>query len=393
MYNEKGLLQELKSSAFWTAFLTLLLLMFYRTENSISDILIVLPFFIVLYYFFFSIGKEKVSARMRTWIDSDVRKMIIFPVLLMSFYFFYVLLTKQNPFYGTLALLPYLIFFPILMFVVCRQKVQQINWIDFTSFMLCLVLVSFIKVNPVGNLPFNGEGFDSVYRIIIMLNAVYVFSIIRGLDDVGFFPVFKWKFLWIAMWVWFVFYLIVVIVGYSVDFVKFIGHKSVTILFLNKIVITLIATFFHTAIYEELFFRGILQNMLSKRIGQTGSWKIFWKWGLLVLLPLALLVGYTLRGNMKWFPALMTLIIFAVAFFIERANKNKTGVFTGLAITSVIFGLVHYHSGAIIYIGFACLAGWAYGYTYIKTRNVFYSALVHTLVNSSVLIFGLEYMM
>jgi len=133
--------------------------------------------------------------------------------------------------------------------------------------------------------------------------------------------------------------------------------------------------------------------MLVKRIGQSGSWKVFWKWGIVILLPFAFLVGYTLNGALKWFPAVITLAIFAVAFSIERANKNKPGVYTGLAITSVIFGLVHYHSGAIIYIGFACVAGWAYGYTYIRTKNVFYSAIVHTLVNCSDLIFGLKFMM
>jgi uncharacterized protein len=85
-------------------------------------------------------------------------------------------------------------------------------------------------------------------------------------------------------------------------------------------------------------------------------------------------------------------LLFAAAYFIEKSEKQITGVYTALAITSVIFGLVHYHSGAIVYIGFACLAGWAYGYTYIKTKNVYYSAIVHTLVNSSVLIFGLEFM-
>ena len=87
----------------------------------------------------------------------------------------------------------------------------------------------------------------------------------------------------------------------------------------------------------------------------------------------------------------MVLLIFIAAFLIERAGKNSSGVYTALAITSALFGLVHYHSGAIIYIGFACVAGWAYGYTYLKTKNVFYSAIVHTLVNSSVLIFGLEF--
>jgi hypothetical protein len=95
---------------------------------------------------------------------------------------------------------------------------------------------------------------------------------------------------------------------------------------------------------------------------------------------------------MQWFPALVTLVIFLAAFFIEKSGKFQFGVYTALAITGVTFGLVHYHAGSIVYIGFACIAGWAYGYTWIKTGNVFYSALVHTLVNSSALIFGLELM-
>ncbi len=56
----------------------------------------------------------------------------------------------------------------------------------------------------------------------------------------------------------------------------------------------------------------------------------------------------------------------------------------------MIFGLVHYHAGSIIFVGLAAIGGWAYGYTYIKTKNVFYAALVHTLVNTSALMFGLE---
>jgi hypothetical protein len=51
---------------------------------------------------------------------------------------------------------------------------------------------------------------------------------------------------------------------------------------------------------------------------------------------------------------------------------------------------VHYHAKSIIYIGLACVAGWAYGYTYIKTKNVFYSAVVHALVGTGAMIFGLK---
>jgi membrane protease YdiL (CAAX protease family) len=72
---------------------------------------------------------------------------------------------------------------------------------------------------------------------------------------------------------------------------------------------------------------------------------------------------------------------------IERHKFEKLGTYTALAITSVFFGLVHFHSGSMLFVGLASVAGWAYGYTYLKTQNVFYAALVHTLVNSSELLF------
>jgi len=383
--------RELIRSVFWTVSLTALFLLFNGSVNRWHDVLIALPFFIVLYFLFFSTGKEVVSSVIKKWIGSAILRMLVFPFVLLVLYFLYVLLNQQNPVQGTLALIPYLFIFPVLLFLVRRYRTQKIDWLDFTTFVIFLLLTTFIKVEPSGNLPFAGKDFGSVYKISLMLIAVYTFGTIRGLDDIGLVPVLNLKYLWTAVWVWFVFYLFVVVVGYSVDFIKYIGHELVTKELVTKIGLTLFVTFLNTAIFEELFFRGILQNMLMKRIGQAKSWKIFWLCGLLIAIPLAFLVGYTLKGGMQWFPALMVTLIFIAAWLIERAGKNGSGVYTALAITSSIFGLVHYHSGAIVYIGFACIAGWAYGYTYIKTKNVFYCAVVHTLVNSSVVIFGLEF--
>ena len=391
MEPNNDLKSDFKHSTLWTALLVILFLLFNWSESSFQNLLITLPFFIILYFIFFTIGRTEVIYRLKNWIGQDFKKVIAFPSLLLFLYGIYLPLNGQNPLQGALALIPYLIIFPLLLFVLSRHGVKKIDWIDFTAFVIYLLLANFVKVDPSGNLPFNGEEFDSIYRISLMVMAVYSFSIIRGLDDIGFIPVLNWKYLWTAVWVWAAFYFFVFIVGYQVNFIKIVGHNSINIELLRKIGITLLITFLHTAIFEELFFRGILQNMLTKRIGQAKTWKIFWQIGFAILLPLAFLVGYTLKGSMQWFPAFMVTSIFAAAYLIERAGKSNSGVYTALAITGSLFGLVHYHSGAIIYIGFACLAGWAYGYTYIKTKNVFYSALVHTLVNSSVVIFGLEF--
>ena len=97
-----------------------------------------------------------------------------------------------------------------------------------------------------------------------------------------------------------------------------------------------------------------------------------------------------MKGSMHWFPALITGLLFAAAYGLEKMKGTKDGGYTALAITSVIFGLVHFHSGSIIFTGLACIGGWAYGYVYLKTKNVFYCALLHALVNSTPLMLGLE---
>jgi hypothetical protein len=390
METAKKFKRDLAKSALITGLLALLFVFFNGTGHSWNELLVALPFFIVLYFLFFSVGSGAVSGQLQKWMDSDVRKMVIFPFVLFLLFVGYVLLNDENPFGGVLSLVPYLLIFPVLAFASRKTKLTKLDWYDFAVFVIFLLPTTLIHVNPAGNLPFSGANFDSVYRISVILIAVYSFGIIRKLDDVGFVPEFKSKKLWTALWVWAAFYLFVLAIGIPVHFIKVTGHNAVTFELIRTILFTLLVTFLHTAVFEELFFRGILQNMLSKRIAQSGAWLVFWKWGFVILVPLALLVGYSLKGGMHWFPAFMTILLFAAAFGIEKSGKNAVGVYTALAITSTLFGLVHFHSGAIVYIGFACVAGWAYGFTYLKTKNVFYSALVHTLVNSSALIFGLE---
>ena len=239
-------------------------------------------------------------------------------------------------------------------------------------------------------MPVIGESFDSFAHILIILTGGYSFGIVRGIKKVGFSLQFKWNYLITALLSWAGFYLFVVVFGMSVNFIKVIGYSQPFVILIKTIIITMIGTFLHTALFEELFFRGILQNMLAKRIGQAKTWKTFWIIGFVILFISAILFGYTLEGKMKWFPAFVTVLLFGSAWRIENSGKFDAGIYTSLVLTAVTFGLVHYHAKNIIYIGLACIAGWAYGYTYLKTKSVFYSAIVHTLVNSSVMIFGLE---
>lgn len=392
MNSKIELLRELKNSVLWTALLSIFYLIAGINATNTADFLFALPFFLVLYFTVFSIGKKSVIQSLRKWIRKNWMNSLAIPVAMLIAYAFYLLINGQNPIDGNPLFGIYIVLFPSLAFALWPNKSSKIGWFDFTVFALILLPGALLKIDQNSEIPFSGGGFDSLFHNMIILSGAYAFAIVRGIPEVGFFPELKWKSLVTAVWVWLAFYACVVIVGFSVDFIQYTGYEKTFDVLIKSIFFTMIGTFLHTALFEELFFRGILQNMLARRIGQAKSWKIFWGIGFIILFASAILVGYTLDGKMKWFPALVTILIFAAAYFIENSHKFEMGVYTSLALTGVTFGLVHYHAKSIIYIGFACLAGWAYGYTYIKTKNVFYSALVHMLVNTSVLIFGLKMM-
>ncbi len=387
--------KRLKDSLVKGALATLVLLSFFLAytigKSPATELVIALPFFLAYYFLQFTIGAEPVISAFQDWIGKNRWNVLLFPTAMLSLYFVYLLLNGQSIVRGNPALLVYILYFPVAVFAWRNDPVRKIGWLDFTVFTLALLPSALFSIKQNSNVPING-GFDSLSHLMIIFTGVYAFAVVRGIKEVGFELNLGWKSLRTALLVWIAFYSFVFIFGRSVNFITIIGYSEPLDVWLKSLLFTMIGTFLHTALYEELFFRGILQNMLAKRIGQGKSWFIFWAIGFGILLLGALLVGYTLEGQMKWFPALVTVVLFGAAYLLEKSGKYGFGVYTALAITGVTFGLVHYHAKSIVYIGLACLAGWAYGYTYHKTKSVFYSALVHTLVNTGVLIFGLKMM-
>lgn len=376
--------------------ITIILLLFWifkvSGNCSVTDLVITLPFFLFFYFAQFTMGKASVILAFQNWIRQKWWNVLLFPTVMFLLYLIFLQINGQNILKGNPGLLLYIIYFPVAVFALRTEPDRKIGWLDFTVFTLALLPSALFSIKQNSEMPISGGGFDSISHLMIILSGVYAFAVVRGLKEVGFVLELNWKSLRTALLVWIAFYSLVFVFGTAIDFIQITGYSEPIDVLLKSILFTLIGTFLHTALFEELFFRGILQNMLTRRIGQGKSWLIFWIIGFFILLVGAIVVGYTLDGNMKWFPALVTVVMFGSAFLIEKSGKYGIGVYTSLAITGVTFGLVHYHAKSIIYIGLACVAGWAYGYTYIKTKNVFYSAIVHTLVNTGVLIFGLKMM-
>ncbi|MBK7106921.1 MAG: CPBP family intramembrane metalloprotease [Ignavibacteriae bacterium] len=381
---------EFLRSLFITVFLFLFYTFFIWEKTELEDFLISVPYFLICYFIFFSIGSDKISKNLSNLINYNLRKAIFFPLLLVTIYYSYIFVNGENPLQGTTFLFPFFILFPTLIFLSKNENIYKIDWIDFFTFTLFLLPTTLIKFEPNTNLPFSGGGFDSLFRITIMIIIVYSFSIIRKLNDVGFYPIFSLKFLKIAIVSWISFYVAALIIGLNFEFIKFVGYKEVSV---NQTLIgtrEVLAVFLHTAIFEELFFRGLLQNLLSKRIYQSQKWLTFWKWGFIILAVLSALTGFLMKGKYGWIILAVTIILFSTSFYFENKKFDKIGSYTSLAITSIIFGIVHFHAGSIVFVALASLAGWAYGYTYLKTKNVFYAALVHALVNNTDLFLGLE---
>ncbi len=388
---DKRLIDAMVKGGLATSVLLLFFLAYTIGKSALSELLIALPFFLIFYFVQFTLGSVQIILVFQQWILKNRWNVLLFPSLLLSLYLAYLLLNGQNVLNGNPGLLLYMLYFPIAVFAWRNDPGRRIGWLDFTVFTLALLPSALFSIKQNSNVPING-GFDSLSHLMVIFTGVYAFAVVRGIKDMGFELNLSWKSLRIALLVWIAFYSFVFIFGRSVNFITIIGYAEPVDVWLKTLLFTMIGTFLHTALYEELFFRGILQNMLAKRIGQGKSWFIFWAIGFGILLVGAFVVGYTLDGEMQWFPALVTVVLFGAAYLLEKSGKYGFGVYTALAITGVTFGLVHYHAKSIVYIGLACLAGWAYGYTYHKTKSVFYSALVHTLVNTGVLIFGLKMM-
>ena len=171
--------------------------------------------------------------------------------------------------------------------------------------------------------------------------------------------------------------------------VSYVGHGPITIAGLREGLRECLFILLYTALFEELVCRGLLQNMVARSIAQAGQWRSAWRICLVIYLPLALAAGYTLNVGYGWLPALVCLGLFAAADRLERRGRQRLGDYAALAIVGTAFGLAHYHAHSVAFIAMGMIAGWTNGYLYLRTRNLLYPVLLHALINSSPVFFGL----
>ncbi len=199
-----------------------------------------------------------------------------------------------------------------------RPAVGKLFWQDVVVLALVGLPVEFGWIR--GSFPH--PGLSALPKILLMDSTLYAFLVVRRLEGVGYDFRARVRDLVIGVRECSFFAPIAIALGIAIGFIVPHGGMPAA----SSGLAALLVTFFFVAIPEELFFRGLLQNLLEPRIGYVGS----------------------------------------------------------LFVTAVVFGLSHFNKPLPFnwrYVSLATIAGLFYGRAWHDRRRILSSATTHTLVD------------
>jgi membrane protease YdiL (CAAX protease family) len=197
-------------------------------------------------------------------------------------------------------------------------KAQRLLWQDVV---VLLVLALTLELGL-----FSGAwlhpGLGSLPKLYLCDVALYLYLVVRGVEGIGYSFVPDATAFAIGAREWLYFTPFAFGLGFALHFISF--HPRVHSA--AHIAAAALVTFLLTAVPEELFFRGLLQNLLEPHLGRVRA----------------------------------------------------------LAVASVLFGLSHFHKGAVFnwrYVLLATVAGIFYGRAWRARRQLLASSITHTAVD------------
>jgi uncharacterized protein len=166
-------------------------------------------------------------------------------------------------------------------------------------------------------------GVSAVPKLLLVDAALYAYLVVRRLDGVGYDFRPRWRDFGVGFREWLLFAPIGIGLGLALGFIHFYARVPP----MGTAAAAWLITFLFVAIPEELYFRGLLLNLLQPRIGKNWA----------------------------------------------------------LAVSSVIFGLSHFNKGMQPfnwrYVLLATIAGVFYGRAWLDRRRLFCSATTHAAVD------------
>jgi CAAX protease family protein len=241
---------------------------------------------------------------------------IILAALLVLPYLVFALPTGQFRWSTALAILVVTIGLSVLLQF--SDLSRQLAWQDIVTLAVLVGIHLLRLLEPAWPYP----GLAALPKLLLTDILLYLYLVVRGLDGIGYSLVPSASAVKIGLREWLFFLPIGVGLGTILQFTRFHPHWPAV----SSLVAGMVLTFLFIAIPEELFFRGILQNLLETRLGRRAA----------------------------------------------------------LILASVLFGLSHYHRGGTFdwrYVLLASLAGVFYGRAWRANHQLLASIIMHTAVD------------
>ncbi len=321
-----GARRRLKSRWLWSAGLTLSLVMLAGVvavagDHSGVPLVMALTVLAMLLFPYLSFATTSFARDLGWWMrrSSNAVLLQIFAFFLAG-YLVYAVGTSSFA-WGSLARIAAFVAVPTLLVLPVRRR-ADVTWLDWLAIAAIWMPFDFGLLKDIWTWPAGGAAY--LLNTVMAINlAMILFVSWRGFAGVNFRFSMERKDVKVALLGFGGFLAVALPFGLATEFIGF--HPQVDPV---KAFLTPIGFFFFVGIPEELLFRGLVQNLLQKRLGR---------------------------------PIL------------------------GLVVSSVIFGATHLNNGPLPdwrYFVLATIAGLFYGFIYMRTKSLAVPALVHAMVDS-----------
>jgi len=281
-----------------------------------------------LLFLYIFLGNPSFINKMKVWLNEGIWRKLLAPIPLLAAYLVYYFSTGENTPIHILHMLVYL-YIPTILIMIVPTGLPKLTIWDMLFVLAIWVPIDFRLIQQVWHWPL-AQGAAAYLNTTGVCLTVILAVGIRQLDGVGYdfsLKITDWRNMNINLTLASIF---VLPAGFLLNFLRW---EPVDINILN-IIGTFGGIMLAVAIPEELFFRGIIQNLLSKSI----------------------------------------------------RNQNLA-----LVLASIIFGIGHFNNAAYPggpipdwrYILFASIAGLFYGRCYIQAgQRILPAALIHTVMDT-----------
>jgi hypothetical protein len=158
-------------------------------------------------------------------------------------------------------------------------------------------------------------GLAAMPKLLLMDALLYAYLVVRGLPGIGYDFRPRWRDLAVGLREWGIFAPLGILLGLALSFIRPHGFSGPS----YAVAAAWLITFFFVALPEELFFRGLLQNLIERRLASVNPARGR-LWALLLAAPVFGLSHFNKPGPFNWRYVLLATI---AGVFYGRAWRDR----------------------------------------------------------------------